>query len=105
MEQLWLLTGFLVGLLVNMGDRMWFVLSEGENKSVGGFLRKNWGRLLVRLVITLYVYRLFYLQGWIVSEPIAFSVGLSFDKLSESFLDRMKKGGEGLVNKFKGNGG
>lgn len=104
-SQAWLWLGFIIGVLYNIGNRLQFILTEGgADKTIGGFCQKNWGRLLIRVAVTLYVYRLFMLQGWITSEPIAFSVGASFDNLMESFLDRAKKGGEALTEKIKGTG-
>src|SRR3990167_11349198 len=94
---LWL--GFAVGLVARWGDRAHHVVSETPERSWLGFLEHNWGRLLTRLIVTCYVFYLLLGQGWIVSEVIAFSVGVASDTLTESFVDRAKRTGEHLINR------
>lgn len=89
---LWL--GFAVGLLARWGDRMQHIISDSPDRTWRGYLKHNWGRLVLRLGVTAYTFHLMLGQGWVVSEVIAFSTGVSADTLTESFVDRAKKQGE-----------
>ena len=97
--QLWL--GFAMGVLARWGDRIQFVISEAQERSVGGYLRANWVRLLIRALVTCYIFYVVFSEGWVTNQFVAFSVGLSADVVMESFLARAKRTAEGL---FKKNG-
>ena len=105
MEHLWIWVGFAIGLLVRWGDRIQYVIAEDESHSFTGYLKSNYLRLAIRLISNAAVFYYMVLPtGWVVAPPIAFSIGLSFDTMAESFLDRAKKQGESLVSKIR-NGG
>lgn len=102
---IWL--GFIIGLLARWGDRIQFILSEGgEGKSIGGYFRANGVRLAIRAVVGGYCFWQMMENGLVPNQFIAFSTGISFDVILESFLDRAKRGTEGIVKKIKnGTGG
>lgn len=105
MEHLTIWLGFAVGLLVRWGDRIQFVVSEDPSHTLVGYFKNNYIRLTIRVISNAAVfYYLILPTGWVMAPPIAFSIGLSFDTIAESFLDRAKKQGESLVSKIK-NGG
>jgi len=94
--------GFGVGVLARWGDRIQFVLSEGgEGKSVGGYFRANAVRLGIRAIVSVYCFWQMADNGLVPNQFIAFSTGISFDVILESFLDRAKRGSEGIVQKLK----
>lgn len=101
MENFWLWVGFAMGLAVRWGDRAQFIVSETAERTWSGYFRHNWIRLLLRVGTTAYIFRLIMAQGWVTSEFIAFSVGISFETMAESLLDRAKRMGEATVQKFK----
>lgn len=96
---LWI--GFAVGLLARWGDRAHHVVSESAERTWRGYLEHNWGRLLIRLIVTAYTFHLILGQGWVVSEFIAFSIGVSADTLTESIVDRAKSAGETVTQKIR----
>ena len=102
--QLWL--GFAIGLLVRWGDRIQYVVAEDPEHTIAGYARHNYIRLLVRVLSSAAMFYYVILPtGWVVAAPIAFSIGLSFDTMAESFLDRAKKTGEQVMDRLKKPGG
>ena len=105
MEALSLWLGFAFGLIVRWGDRVQYVVADDPEHTLVGYLRHNYVRLGIRLLSNAAVFYYVVLPtGWVVAPAIAFSIGLSFDTMAESFLDRAKRGGESIVGKIK-NGG
>jgi len=105
MEALSLWLGFAFGLIVRWGDRVQYVVADDPEHTLVGYLRHNYVRLGIRLLSNAAVFYYVVLPtGWVVAPAIAFSIGLSFDTMAESFLDRAKRGGEAIVGKIK-NGG
>ena len=106
MEAFWIWVGFAVGLLIQSADRIEHVITADPNHTILGFLRNNYGRLIIRVVSNAAVFYYVVLPtGWVVAPPIAFTIGLSFDRMAESLLDRAKKRGEAMVSKIKNGGG
>lgn len=103
MLEIWV--GFVVGMVVRAADRAQHVVAQKPDRTWAGYLRHNRGRLLIRLGSSLALFYYFILpMGWVVAPPMAFLVGLSFDTMLDSLLDRAKQRGELLLNKHK-NGG
>lgn len=101
---IWL--GFTVGLIVRWGDRIQYVIADDPEHTLVGYVKHNYVRLLLRVISNAAVfYYVVIPTGWVVAPPVAFSIGLSFDTLAESALDRAKKGGEALVSKIKNGAG
>jgi len=98
--QLWL--GFAMGVLARWGDRIQFVISETQERSFSGYLKSNWGRLVIRGLVTCYIFYVVLGEGWVTNRFVAFSVGLSADVMIESFLDRAKRTGENILRKTNG---
>lgn len=106
METLFIWLGFAAGLIVRWGDRIQFVVAEEPTHTIMGYVRNNYVRLAIRLISNAAVfYYVVIPTGWVVAPPVAFSIGLSFDTMAESFLDRAKKHGESMVSKIKNGGG
>ena len=105
MESLLIWLGFAIGLLVRGGDRIQFVVSGDPEHTLAGFLRENYIRLTIRVISNVAVFYYVVLPtGWVVAPPIAFSIGLSFDAMAESFLDRAKKSGEAVISRINSGG-
>lgn len=100
--QLWL--AFAMGVIIRWGDRLQFVVSEAHERSISGYFKHNWGRLIVRSLATPYLFYLLIDEGLVTNRLIAVSIGISADVLIESFLDRAKRLSEGVIQKL-GNGG
>lgn len=105
MDTFWLWVGFAMGLAIRWADRAQFIVGEEPERTWSGYFKKNWLRLALRTVTTLYIFRLILAQGWVTTEFIAFSVGVSFEALSESLVERARKlGGEAVQRMKNGNG-
>lgn len=105
METFLIWLGFGLGLLVRWGDRIQFVIAEDTSHTLIGYVKNNYIRLVIRLVSNAAVFYYVVLPtGWVIAPPVAFSIGLSFDTMAESFLDRAKKHGESFLNKANGKG-
>jgi hypothetical protein len=92
-----------MGVVARWGDRAAFIVMEGSGRSLWGFVKANWVRLLIRPIVTCYIFYLLVDEGLVPNRLVAISLGISADVIVESFLDRAKRVSEGVIKRI-GNG-
>lgn len=102
METFLIWLGFAAGLYVRWAQRTWHIVTEVPERSLLGYLERNYVRLFIRGLSNAAIFYYVVLpQGWILVAPIAFSVGFSFETISEDAVNAAKHRGEHIVSKFK----
>ena len=89
MIEIWL--AFYGGQFVRAAQRASHVVGAKEERTWKEYLRKNAGRIVVRVLSSAAVFQWVLLPlGWIVVPPIAFMAGFNFETLAEDALNRLK---------------
>jgi hypothetical protein len=87
----WLWIGFAVGLLARYYDRGSFIVNEEVERTWKEYLKLNAVKIAIRVAVNAFLFHLILQSGEVQTELQAFTCGITFEVVAESFMDRARR--------------